>query len=201
MKFNIDSPFHQGVTLFTQFVLLNILFIVTCLPIITIGASITSLLAVTTKYAEQKEAYLIKDYFIYFKQNWKQATAAFLTLGLPILFLFFSSIFWFAFKTILTSIIGLAALFIAGFFLLSLLLSFSLIGRYKNSLKQTLKNALLLPFDNPVKVIGVLLLPLTIFCLLMIMPGMKLLLLIFGFSFSAYCCSFLLLSIYKPYSD
>ncbi|MGM0125455.1 hypothetical protein IGI37_002854 [Enterococcus sp. AZ194] len=201
MKFNMDSSFHQGLTLFIQFVLLNVLFILTCLPIVTIGASVTALLAVTTKYAEHQDAYLIKDYFSYFKQNFKQATAAFFSLGLPMLFLFFSSIFWFAFKTILTSIIGIFALFIAAFFLLSLLLSFSLIGRYKNTLKQTLKNALLLPFDNPVKVIGVLLLPVTIFCLLVLMPGMKLLLFVFGFSFAAYCCSFLFLSIYKQYLD
>ncbi|KAF1299499.1 hypothetical protein BAU15_02325 [Enterococcus sp. JM4C] len=199
MKFNMDSSFHQNVTLFIQFVLLNVIFILTCLPIVTIGAATTALLAVTTKYAEHQDAYLIKDYFSYFKENWRRATAVYFSLGMPILFLFFSSIFWFAFKTILTSIVGLAALFIAGYFLLALLISFSLVGRFDNGLKQTLKNALLLPFDNPVKVIGVLLLPLTIFCLLVLMPGMKILLFVFGFSFAAYCCSFLFLSIYKQY--
>lgn len=54
--------------------ILNIVFIICCLPIVTIGASLTALHYVTLKMVRNEESYIVKSFFKSFKQNFKQAT-------------------------------------------------------------------------------------------------------------------------------
>lgn len=58
--------------------LLNLITAVMCIPIITIGASITALHYVCLKLIRGEEGYLFKDYFKSFKENFKQATVIWL---------------------------------------------------------------------------------------------------------------------------
>lgn len=64
--------------------LINLLFVLTSLPCITLGASITALFSVSMKLARNEESYVAKDYFRSFKKNFRQATAAFLLFALII---------------------------------------------------------------------------------------------------------------------
>lgn len=61
-----------------DFLLLNILFVITSIPIVTLGASITALYSVTLKMAKNEESYIVRDYFHAWKRNFKSATPAFL---------------------------------------------------------------------------------------------------------------------------
>ncbi len=197
MKFNESSTFYKVTTVSTQFIALNLLYLLTCLPIVTIGAATTALLEVTMHYADGEKGYLVKDYFLSLKQNWRQSTAIFLVILLPVLLLGFSGFFWFAFKTIPATIAGLAALFLAGVLLSAFLIAAALVARYENTTKQTLKNALLLVTAHPLKALCLLLIPVTIGCLAVLMPSLKFLLLLLGFSLSAYSSAFLLLNIFS----
>lgn len=62
----------------SDFLILNFLFIITSLPIITMGASITALYSVNLKMAKNEEAYIARDYLKAFQKNFKIATSAFL---------------------------------------------------------------------------------------------------------------------------
>lgn len=78
MKFrfmNYDSRFSRVLSRFTELVLLNFVFILTCIPLVTVGASICALYSVTLKMARNEEGYIIKGYFKDFAGNFKQATA------------------------------------------------------------------------------------------------------------------------------
>ena len=55
-------------------IMLNVVFLICCLPIVTIGASLTALHYVTLKMARNEESYIIRSFFKSFKQNFKQAT-------------------------------------------------------------------------------------------------------------------------------
>lgn len=200
MKFNPDGQFYKMTTVTSQFILLNLLYILMCLPIVTIGVATSSLLEVLLRYADDERGYLINDYFQAIKSNWKQATAAFAILIFPIALLIYSSSFWFAGGTLLTSIVAVVSAILAAYFFVVLTLSLALIGRYKNSLKQTLKNAFLLPVADPVRSLGVLLIPVLLFCLMVLFPGFRLFLPLFGFVFVCYCSAFLLLSIFKRWN-
>lgn len=196
MKFNTDGSFYKITTITTQFIALNLLYLICCLPIITIGAATTALLDVTLHYADGEKGYLIKDYFLSLKRNWRQSTVVFLILLVPFLLLGFSSFFWFAFETIIGTVAGLATIAIAGLLLITFIVASALVARYENTTKQTLQNALLLVIAHPLKAICLLLIPLTIGCLAILMPSLKIVLIAVGFSLSAYSSAFLLLSIF-----
>ena len=53
---------------FFDFILLNLVFTLTCLPLFTFGASYKALIEVCNKYAEDKVVYPIREYFANFKK-------------------------------------------------------------------------------------------------------------------------------------
>lgn len=196
MKFNENSVFYKVTTITSQFIALNLLYLLCCLPLVTIGVATTALLDVTLRYADGERGYLIKDFFSSLKHNWKQSTQVFLLLSLPFLLLSFSSIFWFSFKTILTTIAGLTTMTLASILVIALIIATALISHYENTTKQTLQNALLLVVAHPLKAICLFLIPVTICCLAILMPTLKIIFVAVGFSLSAYISAFLLLSIF-----
>ena len=89
MKFNPDSPFFQFMNSLTAFIGLNVIFLITCLPIFTIGPALTALYTVTLKEARKEGGYIFSTYFKAFKENFHQSAAAFLIqLVLALVFLF-----------------------------------------------------------------------------------------------------------------
>lgn len=64
----------------SDFLLLNFLFIITSIPVITLGSSITALYSVSLKMVRNEESYIARDYFKAFRRNFKIATPAFLFL-------------------------------------------------------------------------------------------------------------------------
>ena len=59
---------------FFDFILLNLMFTLTCLPIFTFGASYKALIEVCNKYAEDKVVYPIREYFANFKKEFGKST-------------------------------------------------------------------------------------------------------------------------------
>ena len=66
--------FYQRVDKFGDLVFLNLLFVVSCIPIITIGAAVTAMYAYLFKMVDDEEDTLWKGYWGYFKSNFKPAT-------------------------------------------------------------------------------------------------------------------------------
>ncbi len=60
---NYDSRFSRVLSRLTELVLLNFVFILTCLPILTIGASVTALYSITLKMARNEEGYISSVYY------------------------------------------------------------------------------------------------------------------------------------------
>lgn len=55
--FNLDNRFFSFMSNVGDVIILNLLFIVTCLPIITIGTSVTALYSVSMKLASKRTLY------------------------------------------------------------------------------------------------------------------------------------------------
>ena len=102
--FGPDSKFYKFGTLFCDLVIVVILWIICCIPIITIGASTTALYYVTTRQLSNREGYVTRDFFKSFKNNFFEATAVTLIL---LLFsgIIFINIRFFNPDTIINSII------------------------------------------------------------------------------------------------
>lgn len=78
--FSYDNKFSQVMRIVSQGCYLNLLWIVTSLPIVTIGASTTALYDVAMKIARGDDSYLTRRYFDSFRSNFAQATQVWLIL-------------------------------------------------------------------------------------------------------------------------
>ena len=79
---------------FWKMIQLNLLFLVCCIPIVTIGPAIAGMTYVLRNFATEKPTFLVSDFFDAFKSNWKQG------FGLSVIFAAISAIagvsfFWY----------------------------------------------------------------------------------------------------------
>ena len=70
--FKVDSPFYEFLRRFVDVIKLNFLWLIFCLPIVTIGASTVAVFSVTLKMVEDKEGYVGRDFIKAFKANIRQ---------------------------------------------------------------------------------------------------------------------------------
>lgn len=59
---------------FGNFFILNLLFVICCIPIVTIGASINSLCTMMIRYIEEREGRIVKGFFTEFKKGFLKST-------------------------------------------------------------------------------------------------------------------------------
>lgn len=69
-----ENKFFSFMSLIGDIILLNVLFLITSIPLITIGASTTALYASLKKRIHGHESYIIKDYITLWAVNFKNAT-------------------------------------------------------------------------------------------------------------------------------
>ena len=92
--FNADSGFSRFMNRVSDLFILNILWIICSIPIITIGASTTALYSVDLKLLDNEEGYIIKSFFKAFKENFKKSTIIWLIIMLISVILGVNLVFW-----------------------------------------------------------------------------------------------------------
>ncbi len=141
--FSPDSKFMQAMSRIFDLVILNILFLLTCLPVFTIGAASAALYTVCFRIGTEREDGVLRCYFRAFRENFKQGTAIFLLLllfGLAsgVNIRFFSTqegiLHWLSYLSVL--LLAIVALIYS--------YAFPLLSQFNNSIKSTLSNAMLL---------------------------------------------------------
>lgn len=80
-KLNLDNPFFHAMGRLGDVVLLNLLWVVCCIPVVTAGASTAALLTVARKMAAGDDHRVWKSFFQAFRRNWKQAAMLWLILA------------------------------------------------------------------------------------------------------------------------
>lgn len=199
MKFNTESPIFQFLETFSDFVILNIFFVITCIPVVTIGPAITALYSVTLREARNEQGYILQAYLAALKENFKRSFLLSLLYALVGAILLYNLAFWAQMKTITGHAVLILIACLTLLYLVSLLYVFALSARFENSLKQTVKNSLLLALANPMQTLLMILILLIGFSLAYVSPIFRVFLVIFGFAFLAYCTSFPLTKVFSKY--
>lgn len=140
--FRMDSPLMRFLTKIADLMVLNILFCVTSIPLITIGASWTALYSVTLKMVRDEEGSVSRSYFRSFRQNFRQATLLWLgvLVVLTLLVLDIRVLNGMAGGTAPGLLrVGVEILALLGIMVLQYL--FPSLARFEASLADTLKNA------------------------------------------------------------
>ncbi len=78
--FNMDNPFFRFVNRIADMIVLNVIFLVSCVPIFTIGPALTALYYVAINTWGREDGYIFKMYVKSFKENFKQSTVMWLIL-------------------------------------------------------------------------------------------------------------------------
>lgn len=78
--FSMDSPFFRFMAKIADFMILNVLFVICSIPIITMGASFTAMYDVLTKMDTKKEVPAASGFIKAFKSNLKQSTKLWLII-------------------------------------------------------------------------------------------------------------------------
>ena len=77
---NPESKFMLAMSRIGDLLLLNLMFLISCVPIFTIGAASTAMYTLCFRFDTDREQGLIKSYLIAFRDNFKQATVIWLIL-------------------------------------------------------------------------------------------------------------------------
>ena len=79
--FSLDNPVMRFLDKMADLIILNILFIVCSVPVITLGASATAMCYVTLKMRDEEEGSVFRNFFMAFRQNFVQATLIWIILA------------------------------------------------------------------------------------------------------------------------
>ena len=125
-------------------IILNLICVLCCLPIVTIGPSLTALHYVTMKMVRNEESYIVKNFFKSFKENFKQATIINLIMLVVGIMLFLDINIVKRMSGKLYS--GLFVVFIAFLllYMLVFLYIYPVLAKFYNTIKHTFINAFLM---------------------------------------------------------
>lgn len=146
MKFSFDNKIFGALGKAVDCVILSVLWLVCCIPVITIGASSTALYYTVHKSIRGNRGYTTKNFFSAFKDNFKPATLSWIVAFVVQIVLSLDAyIMW----QVLQTGNNMGAFFY--FFLILIAFSigwvvytFAYIARFENTVKVTLKNAILM---------------------------------------------------------
>lgn len=142
--FDLDSPVMNFLNKMADLIGLNLLAAICCIPIFTIGASMTALHYVALKIVRNEEGYIVKGFFKSFKENFKQATIIWLIL-LAVMFILLGDLIIFIYSGInFPSWLKIVLLVAAILIVFATMHVFPLLSRFENSVKNTYKNSLLM---------------------------------------------------------
>lgn len=152
--FEYDNKFFEVLGKITDIIILNLLCIISCLPIITIGASVTATYFVALQMVRNEETYIIREFIKRFKENFIFSTKVWsiiLIIGLVLSFDFYIS------RLILNEYMRITLQFILTIvsiiFVFLLTYVFPIISKFENTIKNTMINSILISIQHLPKTI------------------------------------------------
>ena len=67
--FNYDNPIWRFIGKFWDLLIIHILWVICCIPIVTVGAATTAMYYVTLRLVRDDDGYTIRSFFKSFKKN------------------------------------------------------------------------------------------------------------------------------------
>ena len=198
--FRPDSPLMRFMMLITNLIALNVLWLLSCIPIITAGASTVAMHTVLLSYINGKDDAVLKPFFRAFRENFRTVTPLWLmnllvgaVMVAEIVYLSVGAQLWLKVVFgILLLIYGAATSYL-----------YPLLARYDTTAKQALLNSFMLPVRHLLSSVCVVTLNVLPVFLLVAFPELfwKSILVwsVIGFSLIAYLNLKILLPVFRKY--
>lgn len=197
--FNMDSPFMDFMMKVADIVLVNIVYVLCCMPIFTIGAATTALYYSMLKLTEDRGSSSIKSFFHSFKENFIQATAIWLIIVIlgALLGIEFFVVQMYAgdLQKALEIVMALPAVVL----MMLMTYVFAVLAKFDNTIGQTMKNAILLAIGNLPYTVVMLVLNVLPFAICVYSIRMLPVSVMIGFAGVAYLNSIMFLKIFRKF--
>lgn len=146
--FSENSPLMQFCGKLGDFMILNVIFIFSSFPLITVGTSLTALYAVTIQRANGDASSILRLYWNAFRSNFRQATC------MEMIMLGFAALTGVDLYLLYTGVVGESLLAVilcllpVAFLLMIHSYVYPLLAQFENTVGQTIKNAFILAIGN-----------------------------------------------------
>lgn len=138
---DIDGPLITLLSKMADMMWLTILTMICCIPVITVGASLTALNYVALKMARNEEGYVTRSFFKAFKENFKQSTAIWLIFVL--IFGFLGADYYIIHKmgTEINQYVQMLLVVVAVFAVFAFVMVWPVQAKFANTVRRTIVNA------------------------------------------------------------
>ena len=192
----------QGLNKMADLMILDLIALVCCIPIITIGASMTALHYMALKIVRNEEVYIVRGFWKSFKMNFRQATVIWLIqiIVMLILGLDYYIVFWNpeSNPSIPVQVLFLATVIITVSIFLFI---YPVLSKFDNSIAKTFKNTFLMaimPLPKLILMLAFWIAPIALgIAVIQLLP----LVVLFGLSLPAYLSAKLYNKFFKKMED
>lgn len=136
-----NSPVIAFLNKMTDLILLNILWLLCCIPVVTAGAATTALYYVSITSIRCGDGYVVKRFFSSFRKNFRQITPIWIVLLLCALILGGDMLFWYRMGTGFGKIMFIASAVVAFLLFIWAMWIFPVFAKLDGKSKELLKNA------------------------------------------------------------
>lgn len=184
--FNLDSPFMQALNKMADLMWLNILTVICCIPIVTIGASMTAMHYMALKMARNEECYITRDFFKSFKLNFRQGTLIWL-LMLFVIIILAGDFYIMQYSGLeFGSVIRILLIVVTFMVLFVMIFVFPVLAKFDNTILRTIKNAFFIAILQFPKTILMMILAVLPAGLFLFFPQITPIIFLFGLSAPAW---------------
>lgn len=202
---NEDNVIHIFLNKLGDIIVANLLFLVCCIPIITIGPALTALYHCMLRTVKGNNNGTTKTFFRAFKENFRQSLIVWLGLLAFGFILFLNIRFLQNTASVVSKPLFYVSLGIAGLVIILALYIFPVIAAFANTTVNLLKNAYVfafLHFPSTLAIAVITILPMFMtYRDIKLMPLYACCWFFFGFGLTAYVNSLLLYRMFKPFLE
>lgn len=199
--FKLESPLINFLNKVADVMILSIVFIVACIPVVTVGAAFAAAYYIGFKMVKNEESYIIRGFFKAFKDNFKQATIIWIFV------LFLGALIIADYRIILysgiefVSWIRIAMVTVTVVAALGIVFLFPLQAHFSNTVKNTVKNAFLMALSHLPSAFLLIIIYAVPYLLIYFVPQLLPAVFLLGFGSIFYFKCFVLLKVFKKYEN
>ena len=199
--FNLDGPVMQALGKVADLMWLNVLTMICCIPIVTIGPSLTAMHYMALKIVRNEECYITRGFFKSFKENFWQGMLIGILMLLVMLLLVGDFILLRNPELHFSRFLQIVITIIAVLFIFTVLYVYPVLAKFANSTWRTIKNAFLMSIMQFPKTLVMVVIWAVPALLLLISLRTVPIVFLFGLSGPAWICAHLYNKFFKKLED
>lgn len=199
--FDLDSPLMQILNKVADLMILNLLTVLFCIPVITVGPALTAMHYVALKMARNEECYIARDFFKSFRLNLRQGIVLWLIELFIILVLAGDFLILNQMDISFGKVLRIVLIVIAVVAMFTFMFVFPVLAKFDNPVLRTVRNAFFIGILQFPKTILMMILSVVPLGLFLLFPQITPIIFLFGLTVPAWLSAKLYSGYFKRLED